>query len=265
MTFKTEEELKTAILHLSNALQKIDLSDIAVTPIEVLSEKYAKTLDKNKGSGNATSQVPPAMCPEVVNNGTNGAVEVRVVSDVGCFKLYTSGRELNAESTSNLSFRSDPGIFSTKVYMDNGIMIEKKMLIGDDYELAYFQIKQKNGKYMLKLSMANSRGKEAPVELTETTFAPDETTCKDKLYLWQQGDPLRNLTVVGITRTHVRYVDCFHPDKVIEIHKNEVSEVVYANGTEDEIASSRIDGKADYDENLIRTREDVYQRHLTKL
>jgi hypothetical protein len=156
ITFKIEEEVGSATVLFGSAFKRIALADVSVVPFELMSTKMAKELNKMETVKVATVVEPeiagtlpttPNMCSEIINTTTKGAVLVKMVSDVGCFKLYTAGKEINAEYTSSLSFKSDPGLFTAKIYMESGQVIEKKMMIGEDYKVAYYNVKLKKDKY----------------------------------------------------------------------------------------------------------------------
>jgi len=261
ITFKVAEEINEIIINWGAAFKKIDITQVVIEPTTVTDVKVKKQEAKvAETKETPTGEVPTfKVCDPISVNSRNGNIALKIVSDAGCFKVYTEGELINSEFTSSLTFNTNAGYFPAKIVMETGEVIEKKLAIGENYTLAYYNLTEKKGEYSIKLSLGSSQGTMPTAALTETTFAADEITCKDQIFVdidnWTY---IKNVTVVGITKTHVRYVSCENTSVVKEISKNSILQVEYANKTYD---TFDYDGGPKQGLDIVRSRQDTYERH----
>lgn len=276
LTFKTSSPVESINVIWGEAFKKIELTSLTVEGVEVRDEKAKKPVavieepvaETPEPSKPVESKPIPTfeVCDPIVNDSRSGDVTVRIISEVGCFKLYSQGELINSEFTSSLTFKGSAGFLSMKVVMSSGDVIEKKVAIGEDYKVAFYNIKEKKGKYSLKLSLGNSQPIDEPVaevKLSDTSFGADEITCKDKMLRWGKNTYDTKITVVRVTRTEIVYVHCAAPDEVLRVSKKDVSVIDFADGSEFWISHVRYPSGGNIEDKTL-TRNETYERHVKK-
>ena len=254
VTLKAEGTHQKIRVNWGDAFKKIHLNDVTVAICKLVDEKAAKRSKGSKSSTTSTTTPVAAVrtCP-AVNLNKDGSIKMKIVSEVGCFKVISQGESLTPEFTSSLTYMTDPGMLPAKIYMESGEVIEKKLIAGDDYKLVYYSIKEKKGKYSAKLSLINSQ----PAEQAAQENAA-EYHCRDKMFMAKYQTIKENLTVVEITKTDVMYRDCVDPSFVIAMPKKSILQVEYANGTYDNFD---FDGGKKQGMNIVRSKEEIRERH----
>lgn len=101
---------------------------------------------------------------------TNGNIKIQISSNVGCFKFDFMGESLTPAPTSNLTFFMNASVKKVKVTMDNGFVIEKSIYAKDDYKALYYEVREKDNKYVLRYLPGASEladGRSAPITTSQ--------------------------------------------------------------------------------------------------
>ena len=144
----TDEKLKLSVtseaasisLNMNKALNKVKLGNVEVPTFEITNGDVIHTVKT---------------C-DPYSSDAEGSIKINVSSEVGCFKFYLMGLELNSDNTSNLTFHMNPSSKKVKIIMDNGSIIEKSIWAKVDYKALYYTIKEKDGEYNLKYMPGSS-------------------------------------------------------------------------------------------------------------
>lgn len=127
-------------LNLTKALRKLKLESVDIPNVNL----------SNGQKINVVNTCSP------ITSDVEGSIKINVSSEVGCFKFYLMGLEINSENTSNLTFHMNPSSKKVKIVMDGGQIIEKSIWAKDDYKALYYTIKEKNGEFNLRYMPGSS-------------------------------------------------------------------------------------------------------------
>jgi len=185
---------------------------------------------------------------------TQGDIQIKITSEVGCFRFFMLGEEMTTDFTSSFTFRMNESVKKVRLVMENGYVVEKSIYAKADYKALYYEVEEKKGEYNLKYLVFAS-------ELADGVTPGgaqgiDEVTCDDQITT-ARFELISRITVQEITSTHVLFKAC-GSNAVQSISKNDILAVEYSDDSWDKFD---FNGGTKQGMAITRNRSEVILKH----
>lgn len=186
---------------------------------------------------------------------SQGDIQIKITSQVGCFRVFMLGEEMTTAFTSSFTFRMNESVKKVRLVMENGYVVEKSIYAKVDYKALYYEVEEKKGEYDLKYLVFASELADGVTPGVDG--AQDQVKCDDQITTLEFNF-ISKVTVQEITKTHVMYKDC-GSENIKSIAKMDILAVEYSDDSYDKFD---YDGGSKQGMDITRSRKEVIQKHL---